>query len=90
MWSDCTDKKGPTFFKQDSFEERVLIAQHETLVGSIAVAVLQILQRLLVVLDGALELLDVFCAALTEGSLGLAVALLALFRGGIDLWGKAS
>jgi hypothetical protein len=38
-----------------------------------------------VVLDGALELLDVFGAALAEGSLGLAVALLALFRGGIDL-----
>jgi hypothetical protein len=46
---------------------------------------LQVLQRLLVVLDGALELLDVFGAALAEGSLGLAVALLALFRGGIDL-----
>jgi hypothetical protein len=76
---------GPTFFQQDSFEERVLVAQHETLVGSIAVAVLQVLQRLLVVLDGALELLDVFGAALAEGSLGLAVALLALFRGGIDL-----
>lgn len=37
------------------------------------------------VLDGALELLDVLGATLAEGSLGLAVALLALFRSGIDL-----
>jgi hypothetical protein len=48
-------------------------------------AVLQVLQGFLVVLDGALELLDVLCAALAKGGLGLAVALLALFRGGIDL-----
>jgi hypothetical protein len=43
------------------------------------VTVLQVLQRLLVVLDGALELLDVLCAALAEGGLRLSVALLALF-----------
>lgn len=47
--------------------------------------VLQVLQRLLVVLDGALQLLDVLGAALAKGGLRLPVALLALFRGGIDL-----
>jgi hypothetical protein len=49
------------------------------------VAVLQVLQRLLVVLDSALELLDVLGAPLAEGSLSLPVALLALFRGRIYL-----
>jgi hypothetical protein len=43
------------------------------------VTVLQVLQRVLMVLYGALELLDVLCAALTEGGLRLSIALLALF-----------
>ena len=47
--------------------------------------VLQILQRLFVMLDGALELLDVLCAAFTKGGLRLSIALLALLRGGINL-----
>ena len=47
--------------------------------------VLEVLQRLLMVLDGALELLDILGAALAEGSLGLPVALLALLRRGVYL-----
>jgi hypothetical protein len=76
---------GGTFLQQDPLEQRVLVPEHETLVGGIAVTVLEVLQRLLVVLDGALELFDVLGAALAEGSLGLAIALLALFRGGVYL-----
>lgn len=48
-------------------------------------AVLQILQRLFMVLDGALQLLNVLCASLAEGCLCLPVALLALFRRGVYL-----
>jgi hypothetical protein len=49
------------------------------------VAVLQVLQRVFMVLNGALQLLDVLCATLTEGGLRLSVALFALFGRGIDL-----
>jgi hypothetical protein len=49
------------------------------------VTVLQALQLLLMVLNGALQLLDVLCAALAEGGLGLSVALLALLRRGVYL-----
>lgn len=48
-------------------------------------ALLQALQRLLIALDGGLQLADILGATLPEGSLGLAVALLALLGGGIDL-----
>jgi hypothetical protein len=48
------------------------------------VTVLQVLQGIFMPLDGGLELLDIFSAALAEGSLSLSVALLALFGGGID------
>lgn len=88
----CTSKAvaqwSVTFLEQDALQQRVLVAQHQTLVGGAAVALLQVLQGVLMVLDGALELLDVLGAALTEGSLGLAVALLALLRSGIDLAGR--
>lgn len=77
-----------TFFEQDPLEQRVLVSEHQALVGSTAVALLQVLQRLLMVLDGALELLDVLCASLAEGSLGLAIALLALLGCGIYLAGR--
>lgn len=43
-------------------------------------AVLEVLQCLFMVLDSALELLDVLGASFAEGCLGLPVALLALFR----------
>lgn len=43
------------------------------------------LQGVFIALNGGLELADVLCATFTEGSLGLAVALLPLLRGSIDL-----
>lgn len=43
------------------------------------------MQVLLMDADSFLELLDVLGATLTEGSLRLAVALLALLRGSVDL-----
>lgn len=49
-------------------------------------ALLQVLQGVFMVLDGGLELLDVLGASLAEGGLSLAVALLALLGGGVDLW----
>ena len=41
--------------------------------------VLQVLQGILMVLYGALELLDILCPSLTKGGLRLSIALLALF-----------
>ena len=48
-------------------------------------ALLQSVKSLVTMLDARLELLDVLGAALTEGRLGLSVALLPLLRRGIDL-----
>ena len=48
------------------------------------------LEGLLIALDGGLELADVLCATLAEGGLGLAVALLPLLRGSIDLTAAVS
>jgi len=52
------------------------------------VALLQALECLFILLNGCLQLLDVFGPPLAEGRLGLSVALLALLRRGIDLGGK--
>lgn len=48
-------------------------------------ALLEILEILLMMLDGGLELLDVLGATLTEGRLCLTVTLFAFFRRGINL-----
>lgn len=48
-------------------------------------ALLQALQRLLIVLDGSLELADVLRATLSESSLRLSVALFTFLRGRVDL-----
>lgn len=48
-------------------------------------ALLEILEILLMMLDGGLELLDVLGATLTEGRLCLTVTLFAFFRRGIYL-----
>jgi hypothetical protein len=74
-----------TFFEQDPLEERVLVSKHQTFIGGAAVALLEVLERLLLVLNGALELFDILGPTFTEGRLGLAVALLALLGRGIDL-----
>lgn len=75
----------PTFFEQDTFEQGVLVAQHQAFISGATMILLKGLQGVFIALNGGLELADVLCATLTEGSLGLAVALLPLLRGSIDL-----
>ena len=75
-----------TLLQQDSLKKRILVAEHETFVSGTTVTLLQGLQRLFMVLDGGLELLDVLGAPLSERSLGLPVPLLALLGCGIYLW----
>lgn len=68
-----------TFLQKDPLEQRVLVSQHQALVGGGSVALLQRLQRLFVPLDGGLQLLDVLGAAFAKGRLSLAIPLLAFF-----------
>ena len=71
--------------KKNSFQERILVAQHQAFIGSMTMSGLQVGQVLLMSSDGFFKLLDVLSAALTESCLSLAVPLLALLRGRIDL-----
>ena len=80
----------PTFFEQDTFEQGVLVAQHQAFISGATMILLEGLQGVFIALNGGLELADVLCATLTEGSLGLAVALLPLLRGSIDLTAAVS
>lgn len=73
-----------SFLEKDALEQRVLVAQHQTLVGGVTVGSLQVVEVLLMDADSLLELLDVFGAAFTEGGLRLAVSLLALLRCRVD------
>lgn len=74
-----------TLFQQNPLKKRVLVAQHQALVGSMAMGSLEVSQVLLMGADGLLELLDVLGSALTKSSLGLTVPLLSLLRCRIDL-----
>lgn len=74
-----------TLLQKDTLQEGVLVAQHQALVGGGAMSSLKAVEVGLMDADGLLELLDVLGAALAEGSLGLAVALLPFLRGSIDL-----
>jgi hypothetical protein len=76
-----------TLLKKDALQEGVLVAQHQALVGGGAMSSLEAVKVRLMDADGLLELLDVLGAALAEGRLGLAVTLLPLLRGSIDLRG---
>jgi hypothetical protein len=76
---------GCTFLQQDSLQKGILVAKHEALVGGIAVAILQVLQRLFMVFYRGLKLLDVLGAPFAKGSLSLTVALFALLRGCVYL-----
>lgn len=80
----------PTFFKQDTFEQGVLVAQHQAFISGATMILLKGLQGVFIALNGGLELADVLCATLTEGGLGLAVALLPLLRGSINLTAAVS
>ncbi len=72
-------------FEQDAFKQGVLVAEHETLISSVAVSCLEIVQIGLMNTDGLFQLLDVLGAAFTERSLSLPVSLLTLLRRSVDL-----
>mgnify|MGYP005989002645 FL=1 len=63
--------------EQDSLEERVLVAEHQTLISGCAVSSLEVVEVGFMAEDGLFQLLDVLRASLTESSLGLSVSLLA-------------
>lgn len=70
--------------KKYPFKQGVLVSEHQTFVGRRAMTLLESRQRLLILLDRRLKLLDVLGPALSEGSLRLSVALLTLFRRSVD------
>ena len=74
-----------TFLQQDPLEERVLVTEHQAFVGRAAVTLLQVLQRVFMMLDRTLELLDILGTTLAESGLRLAIALFALLRGSVYL-----
>jgi len=78
-----------SFFEQDAFEQRVLVAQHQALVGSAPMGRLKVVQVGLVDSDGLFELLDILCAPLSERRLRLPIPLLTLLGSGVD-WFTAS
>lgn len=74
-----------TFFEEDAFEKGILIPKHKTFISGLSMLLLQTAEILFIGLDRCFKLLNVFRPAFTKCSLRLSVALLALFRGGIDL-----
>lgn len=91
LWYVISDRRGEwgamrlTLFEQDSLQQRILIPQHQTLISSSAVILLESLQAIFITLDGGLELADILSATFTESRLRLSVALLTLLRGCVDL-----
>jgi hypothetical protein len=69
-----------TFFQENSLQERVLVTEHQTLIRRAAVTLLKRLERLLIVFDGSLELLDIFRPPFTKRGLRLSISLLSFFR----------
>ena len=78
-------KRRLTLLQENALQQRILVPKHQTLISSSTVALLESLERILMMLDGRFELLDVFCSSLTECCLRLAISLLALLRSGIYL-----
>jgi hypothetical protein len=76
---------GPTFLEKDPFQQRIFISQHQTFICCTAMTLLQALQGILIAFDSSLKLTDILGPSLAEGSLRLSVALLTLFRSGINL-----
>lgn len=68
-----------------ALEQRVLIPQHKTLVRGGTMSSIQISQGLLLDTDSLLELLDVLGSPLSKSCLSLAVSLLPLLCGRVDL-----
>lgn len=52
--------------EQDALEQRVLVAQHQHLISGLTGALLQTRELFLVVLDGRLEMLDIFRSSFSE------------------------
>ena len=75
----------PTFFEQYTFEKRVLVSKHQALICCCSMILLQSLQGFLMLFDGSLKLLDVFCSPFPESCLSLAIPLLAFFRCRVNL-----
>lgn len=72
-------------FEEYALEQRVLISQHQTLVRGGTMSSIQISQRLLLDTDSLFKLLDVLGSPLSKRCLSLAVSLLPLLCGRIDL-----
>lgn len=66
--------------EEDTFQQGVLVSQHETFVCRRAMSGIEVGERLLLHTYRLLELLDVFGAPLTERRLSLPVSLLPLLR----------
>jgi hypothetical protein len=74
-----------TFFQQDTLKQRVLVAQHQALVGRRTVTLLERAQSIFVLLDRRLQLLDVLGSTFSERSLSLPVPLLSFLGSCVDL-----
>lgn len=75
-----------TFLHKNALQQRVFIPQHQALVGSAAMTLLQCAQCLFVEFDGSFQLLDVFSPSLAKSRLGLSIPLFTFLRSGIDLY----
>lgn len=76
-----------TLLEEDTFQERVLVSEHQTLIGGGAVSRLEVVEVGLMDTDGLFELLYVFGTTLSEGGLSLPVPLFAFLGRGVDLRG---
>lgn len=70
--------------KKNALQERVLVAEHQTFIGSCSMGTLQIVQVGLMHANSLLELLDVLSTTLSESGLRLAIALLAFLRSSVN------
>jgi hypothetical protein len=73
--------------QEDAFQKRVLVAQHQALIGRMPVSGLKIGEVLLMGADSLLELLDVLGPPFPESRLRLPVPLLPFFGCRVDLPG---
>lgn len=74
-----------TLFQQYSFQKGIFIPQHEAFVSRSSMILLQSRQLVFILLDCCFQLLDVFGATLTKGSLCLSVTLLSFLARSIYL-----
>ena len=77
--------KIPTFFEQDTFQQRVLIPKHKTFVCCRAVTLLEALKCLFMMLNCRFQLFDILRSSFTKCCLGLTIPLLSFLRCCINL-----